>query len=205
MTGRPPFLPLYSQEEDIWEGYNFLMEDTRKGYLLSKIVYLRVLDLGAKLLRTKLYWVASPPLLPRAFYKLLANFLATCSISSNLFFVSSNFFHNFWAISLTSFLPILRYLHSVLVDNLRISYEKGARSSPLGDRWWAQDAAVLLGQRFFWTKFKMADVDLHLTDTSVWGEAGHSTILMAHTRICTRLILILMWSLLIHFFVLIVV
>ena len=80
-------------------------------------------------------------------------------------------------------------LHSVLVDNLRIAYEKGTRSSPLGGRWWAQDAAGLLGQRFFWTKFKMADVDSHLTDTSVWGEEGHSTILMAHTRIFTRLIL----------------
>ena len=47
------------------------------------------LDLGAKPLRTKLYWVASHPsplpLLPRAFHKLLANFLATCSISSNFF------------------------------------------------------------------------------------------------------------------------
>ena len=27
-----------------YKGYNFLMEDTRKGYLLSKIVYLRVRD-----------------------------------------------------------------------------------------------------------------------------------------------------------------
>ena len=30
MTGRPPFLPIYSYE---------LMEYTRKGYLLSKMVY----------------------------------------------------------------------------------------------------------------------------------------------------------------------
>ena len=37
----------------------------------------------------------------------------------------------------------------------------------------------------------MGDVDSHLTDTSVLGEEGHSTILMAHTRIFTRLILIL--------------
>ena len=49
------------------------------------------LDLGAKPLRTKLYWVAQPPppppppLLPRAFHKLLANFLATSSISNNFF------------------------------------------------------------------------------------------------------------------------
>ena len=86
-------------------------------------------------------------------------------------------------------------LHSVLVDNLWICYEKGARSSPLGGRWWAQDAAGLLGHMFFWTKFKMADVDSNLTDTSVWGEEGHSTILMAHTRIFTRLISILMCSL----------
>ena len=42
MTGRPPFLPSYSHEADIWKGYNFSMEDTRKGYLLSKIVYLRI-------------------------------------------------------------------------------------------------------------------------------------------------------------------
>ena len=27
-----------------YKGYNFLMKDTRKGYLLSKIVYLRVRD-----------------------------------------------------------------------------------------------------------------------------------------------------------------
>ena len=40
MTGRPPFLPIYSQEADI----KGTMEDTRKGYLLSKIVYLRVRD-----------------------------------------------------------------------------------------------------------------------------------------------------------------
>ena len=79
-------------------------------------------------------------------------------------------------------------LHSVLVENLWISYEKGDRSSPLGSRWWAQDAARLPGQRFLWTKFKMADVDLQLTDKSVWGEEGHSTILMAHTGIFTRLI-----------------
>ena len=26
------------------------------------------------------------------------------------------------------------------------------------------------------------DFDSNLTDTSVWGEEGHSTILMAHTR-----------------------
>ena len=41
-----------------YKGYNFLMEDTRKGYLLSKIVYYfkgKGLDLGAKPLRTKLY------------------------------------------------------------------------------------------------------------------------------------------------------
>ena len=45
------------------------------------------LDLGAKPLRTKLYWVAShpppSPFLPRAFHNLA--FLATCSISSNFF------------------------------------------------------------------------------------------------------------------------
>ena len=42
MTGRPPFLPIYSHEADLWKGCNFSMEDTRKGYLLSNIVYLRV-------------------------------------------------------------------------------------------------------------------------------------------------------------------
>ena len=40
----------------------------------------------------------------------------------------------------------------------------------------------------------MADVDSHLTDTSVSGEEDHSTLLTAHTRIFTRLILILMCS-----------
>ena len=101
------------------------------------------LDLGAKPLRTKLYWVASHPprLLPRAFHKLQAE-----------------------------------------------QQLQGARSSPLGGRWWAQDAAGLLGQRVFWTKFKMAHVDSHLTDTSVGGEERHSTISMAHTRIFTRLL-----------------
>ena len=32
MTGRPPFLAIYSHEADMWKGYNFLMEDTRTGY-----------------------------------------------------------------------------------------------------------------------------------------------------------------------------
>ena len=40
----------------------------------------------------------------------------------------------------------------------------------------------------------MADEDSHSTDSSVSGE-GYSTILLAHTRIFTRLILILMHSL----------
>ena len=44
MTRRPPFLPIYSHEAHIWKGYNFSMEYTRKGYLLSKIVYIRVRD-----------------------------------------------------------------------------------------------------------------------------------------------------------------
>ena len=35
MSGRPPFLPIYSHES---------MEDTRKGYLLSKMVYIRDRD-----------------------------------------------------------------------------------------------------------------------------------------------------------------
>ena len=43
------------------------------------------LDLGAKPLWAKLYWVVSPPLLPRAFHKLLGKYLATSSISSNFF------------------------------------------------------------------------------------------------------------------------
>ena len=45
------------------------------------------LDLGAKHLRAKLYRVASHPrpLFPRAFHKLVGNFLATSSISSNFF------------------------------------------------------------------------------------------------------------------------
>ena len=44
MARIPPFLPIYSHEAGIRKGagYNFSMEDTRKGYLLSKIVYLRV-------------------------------------------------------------------------------------------------------------------------------------------------------------------
>ena len=43
---------------------------------------------------------------------------------------------------------------------------------------------------FFKTKFKMMDNDSYSTNTSVSDEEGHSTILMAHTRIFTRLILI---------------
>ena len=45
--------------------------------------------------------------------------------------------------------------------------------------------ARLLGQQFFQTKLKE-------------GEEGHSTILLAHTKIFTRLILILMHSLYLH-------
>ena len=43
---------------------------------------------------------------------------------------------------------------------------------------------------FFKTKFKMTDNDSYSTNTGVSDEQGHSTILMAHTRIFTRLILI---------------
>ena len=101
-----------------YKGYNFLMEDTRKGYLLSKIVCLRVRDWtsGRSLSEQSfIKWPPTRPLLPPPPFSLelstswpfwqLVVFRAT-------FFVSSNFLHNFWAISLTSFLPVLRYLSS---------------------------------------------------------------------------------------------
>ena len=82
-------------------------------FLKNSIYKDKGLELGAKPLRTMLYWVAShpPPLLTRAFHKLLGNFLARSSISSN-FLRFKELLHNFWAISLTGFLPILRYLSS---------------------------------------------------------------------------------------------
>ena len=55
------------------------------------------------------------------------------------------------------------------------------------------DARYSLAARtevFFKTKLNMADDDSYSTTTSVSDEEGHSTILMAHTRIFTRLILI---------------
>ena len=74
------------------------------------------LDLEVKPLRTKLYWVASQLLPPPSFSLGLST---SCSptfwqllVFRATFFVSSNFLHDFWAISLTSFLPILRYLSS---------------------------------------------------------------------------------------------
>ena len=46
----------------------------------------------------------------------------------------------------------------------------------------------------------MTDDDSYSTNTSVSDEEGHSTILMAHTRICTRLILIYLWVVFTHTF-----
>ena len=44
MARRPPFLPIYSHKAYIWKEYNFSTEYTRKEYLFSKIVYIRVRD-----------------------------------------------------------------------------------------------------------------------------------------------------------------
>ena len=117
MTGRPPFLfsrSRYMKRVQLFngrytKGVSFVKNSIFKG---------KALDLGAKPLRAKLYWVASRDI--RAAF--------------------------------SGWIGLASMLHSVLVDNLWICYEKGARSSPLGGRWWAQDAAGLLGQRFFWTK-----------------------------------------------------
>ena len=55
MTGRPPFLPIYSHEADI-KGTTF-DERYTKGvpFVKNSIFKGKGLDLGAKLLRTKLY------------------------------------------------------------------------------------------------------------------------------------------------------
>ena len=112
----PPhyFLPIYSHEAYTWKGYNFSMEDTRKGYPLSKMVYIRVRDWASgRSLSEQSFnkWPPTPPPpLPfslglstscsATFWQLLVfrNFRAT-------FFVSSNFLHNF----LLVFFSILRY------------------------------------------------------------------------------------------------
>ena len=52
MTRRPPFLPIYSHESDMYKGYDFSREDTRKGYLQSKMVYIGVRDWNNALLRS---------------------------------------------------------------------------------------------------------------------------------------------------------
>ena len=79
------------------------------------------LDLGAKPLRAKLYWVASrpPPLLPRAFHKLLGNFWQLLVFRAT-FFVSINFLYDFWAISLTRFFSNSEISEQLLVLKLAL-------------------------------------------------------------------------------------
>ena len=161
MARRPPFLPIYSYEADNEKGTTFQWKIHERDTFVKNSIYKgKGLDLGAKPLRAKLYWVAShpPPLFPRAFHKLLGNvwqllvFRATFCIISEQFL--SLVFFQFWDIwaALSASLGLASILHSVLVDNLWTSYEKGAKFHPLGGGWWAHDAAELLGQRFFWTK-----------------------------------------------------
>ena len=97
MSGRLPFLPIYSHK-----GYNFSMEDTRKGYLLSKIVYMKVRDWTSGEASPNKALLRSlpptrpplPPLLPRAFHKLLGNFWKLLVFRAK-FFVLRNFLYNF--------------------------------------------------------------------------------------------------------------
>ena len=73
-----------------YKGYNFLMEDTRKGYLLSKIVYLRVRDYTSGRSLSEQSFIFSLELSTSCsptFWQLVV-FRAT-------FFVSSNFLRNF--------------------------------------------------------------------------------------------------------------
>ena len=84
-----------------YKGYNFLMEDTRKGYLLSKIVCLRVRDWTSGRSLSEQSFIEQPPTppLPSLFSVELST---SCSptfwqlvVFRATFFVSSNFLHNF--------------------------------------------------------------------------------------------------------------
>ena len=181
MTGRPPFLPIYSHEADIWKGYNFSMEDIRKGYLLLKVVYIRVRD-----------WTS-------------IDFLQLLVFRATFWKISEQFlllvFFQFWDIwvAFSAWLnwPCFHIAQCFSRQFMNFLWKRSRVLTPWGadDRRKIQPGRPgLIGQMVFWTKFKMVDVDSHLTDTSVWGEKGHSTILMAHNRIFTRIILILMCS-----------
>ena len=76
-----------------YKGYNFLMEDTRKGYLLSKIVYLRVRDWTSGRSLSEQSFIEQPstppppPSSPQSFPQVARQLFGNlhCSISSNFF------------------------------------------------------------------------------------------------------------------------
>ena len=117
----------------------------------------------------------------RAFHKLLGNFLATSGIWSNFiisFRTTFCFLSNF-----SPSLVILRYRNSLKC--LNSSFLKRSQILlPGADHGREMHAAELLGQRFLKENWKWRT-------KPVSGEEGHSTISLAHTRIFTRLILIL--------------
>ena len=117
----------------------------------------------------------------RAFHKLLGNFLATSGIWSNfliLFRTTFCFLSNF-----SRSLVILRYRNSLYC--LNSSFLKRSQILlPGADHGWKMHAAGLLGQRFLKENWKWRT-------KPVSGDEGHSTSLLVHTRIFTRLILIL--------------
>ena len=60
MARRPPFLPIYSYEADNEKGTTFQWKiHERDTFVKNSIFKGKALDLGAKPLRAKLYWVAS--------------------------------------------------------------------------------------------------------------------------------------------------
>ena len=153
------------------------MKDTRKGYLLSKIVYVRVRDWtsGRSLSEqsfTEQPPTPLPPTSPQGFWQVLV-FRAT-------FFVSSNFLHNFGAISLTIFFSNSEISEQLLVLKLALLpyctvfqqtiYEFPMKKEPDPHPLGADDGRKMQPgcqvRGFFEQKGKMADVDSPLTDTS---------------------------------------
>ena len=144
-----------------------------------------------------------------AFHKLLSYFLATFSIWSNFFrFVSEHFslvldqFWNIWAALSAQNWPCFHTSQCFSRKFMKFLWKRSQILPPL-PRWgrsWVQSSCSRAARSavFFWRKFEMEDEDSHLTDTSVSGEVKKvvlTTTLLPHTRIFTRLILLLLCGL----------
>ena len=141
---------LFSRSRYKW--YNFLMEDTRKGYLLSKIVYLRVRDWTSGRSLSEQSFIEQPPTPPPPpppspqsfpkvarqlfgnlqYFEQLFSFQATfCIISEqNQFSFNSEISEQLLVLKL-ALLPYCAVFQQTIYE---FPMKKGARSSTLGGR-----------------------------------------------------------------------